>query len=938
MNRLMAYVIVCVMIVSALPIGTVMVSGSTSSSRDSDNSFATANVIKSNDYMYHDTLTGIGDVYDFFKIQLNNTGANAERLLVNATNNGGGALRMNIYEPDQYWIASDPILGNTAFLKVIAESSGWYYIQVEGQGPTFPYTVWFHKMTVAWTGDTNKNASTAKVMGAFPYTAQGAFDNVSGPNDFYKVHLNRIPATSTDILMINITPPGVPGQAVVPEVYYASNNTGVKGMFLQGGTSVISPPRGYTFTMVPVVTADYLIRIWGWEGAGNYGIKVIKVSCTYNTNNDQASAVTVLGAGKTHSDTATGTASYGLDDSDYFKFAGKQGMHINATLTSLDYDNALHLPVMYLHLLNQSGREYAEADLDIIRQTADPMSVIEASTLHPLPDNETYYLWVEAQGGAGQFRLNVTANTPPQAVMVPPAMFIWENGTNNSLAMNKLFADFDGDTMTYSTDTNPNMTVTIDTTTTVITFKPKTAYRGHTCSNLTATDTLSAKGTLKVCADVHAINHAPFIKKYFNATFPDGVLTLKFGQVYTGIDLTQYFGDPDKENKHWFNATGFDTSKLYIQIYEEMPVTPDHFKTGLISLVAQTVETTEHVQFFSKDNGYPNYISPPLNLTVIVNSGEVIILSKLASELKITENTNGTFPVKDYIYFKPPPPPDDTIAWTSKASSNLTVKISTDGIATITPDSYWCGSGTVTFTGTGTKNTKATNSTTLKVTVTCVHYKPEILDTTPKGAVTMAEGSKVFFKVTARDLDMPHNILKYTWFWDNVIQGSTNNSLNFLASFEMAGIHNLTVKINSTYKESTYTWRNITVTDVNRVPDISTVHILGNLNNTNYTKGAKITLQASQATDPDKDTVQYKWYDNNVQIGSTQKIDYKIPSKGLHVIKLEVSDTHGGVTSTSVNINVKEPKKPTPGFEVVLVVLGVIVAIGVVVALGRRKR
>jgi len=122
------------------------------------------------------------------------------------------------------------------------------------------------------------------------------------------------------------------------------------------------------------------------------------------------------------------------------------------------------------------------------------------------------------------------------------------------------------------------------------------------------------------------------------------------------------------------------------------------------------------------------------------------------------------------------------------------------------------------------------------------------------------------------------------------------------------------------------------------VPDISTVHILGNLNNTNYTKGAKITLQASQATDPDKDTVQYKWYDNNVQIGSTQKIDYKIPSKGLHVIKLEVSDTHGGVTSTSVNINVKEPKKPTPGFEVVLVVLGVIVAIGVVVALGRRKR
>lgn len=944
-NRLLACIIVCIMLTGALPI-TSSVVGAKTGSRDTDNDFAHATAIISDDILIHSTLDGGSDPYDYYKIQLNNTAGSAEKLTINSTANCAGVcvMRMNVFDPDTYWIAYDLSLNATSFLMVIAASSGWYYIEVEGQGQLFTYGLRFWKTSVAGTTNANVNAATAVTVSSFPANITGSYKNSSTPSadsqDFYKIHLEKVPADHTDILMVKFTPPTLPAKACI-ELYYASNNTGIIGMFNGKGASFIGNPMGTIFTFAPKLTSDFLLRIWGYDGSGTYNLLIKKVTAQPDTNKDTASATQILGTGKTHADTATGSVASSIDESDYYKFTGKTSMHINATLDSQDYDKALNLPVIYLHLINASDYEYSEAELDVIRMTADPQSVIEGD----LPQNDTYYLWVESSGGAGNYQLNVTANTPPQVVLTylltGYEMFIWENGTNSDLAMNKIFQDFDGDPMTYSAEANPNMDVTINPTTTVVTFKPKPSFKGPICENLTATDDHSAQGTVKVCAKVYGINHAPYIKKYLNETYPNDILVLKIGVIYKDLNLTKYFGDPDKTDKHWYSVKGND--KVYISFWQETPVTPQHYNNGGTTFIAPSYEVTEFVQFYSKDNGYPNMTSPPLNLTIQVSTGEVRIIAANPGEIKFAEHKDTTFPVKNYLYFKQPAPADDTIAYTAVEPTNLSVVIK-DGNATITPrPADWCGNQVIKFTGTAVKNTKATNSTSLKVVVTCVNDPPVIGETTPSipgtGNLAVDEGAKLEFKVMATDPDTPKNMIKYRWYLDGALQASAINIFNYTPNFEMAGVHNITATVNDTELQVSYTWHNITVNNVNRYP--ANVRILEPLNNTNVTKGKLVPFRAVTATDPDKgDVVSYKWYDNGVQFGATQEVTtYKFKDKGVHTIKLEVSDGHGGVTTATIKVNVKNPPSPPfiPFMDGTMVVVALVIVACAMVAVARRK-
>ena len=946
MKGLIASMLVGIMIVGSLPLGIGTV-GATPVSRDSDNDFTTATPVTSDDITITSDLTGNGDTNDFYKIQLNNSGGgNAEVLMVTATSLGGvgNPVRLNIFDPNTYWISTDSSLSfPSSYLKVFAEWSGWYYVSIEGQGLTFNYKLRFQKTTAGWVGDSNTNAANADVMSVFPYNVTKTYNNVTDTQDFYKVHLEKVAGDHIDILMVKFTPPTGVEQAAVAEMYYASNNTGVPGWFNTKGSSFVTNPKGTIFTFTPVVTGDYLLRIWGHLNVTSYGFKAIKVTAALDTNLDKNSAVSILGTGKQHADSAAESGAVVVDYNDYFKFTGKKGMRVNATLDSLDYTQDMNLPVFYLHLLNQSDYEYAEAELNVFRTTADPQAVIEGS----LPTNDTYYLWVECLGGAGNYRLNVTANTPPQfidAKVLDPSysMFIWENGTNTSLSMNNVFADYDGDPMTYSSDTNVNMTVTINPTTTVVTFTPKLGFKDSlhkTCMNLTATDDHTGTGTHMVCAKVYGINHAPYIKKLFNETLPGGVLVMKTTEINTTINIFNYVGDSDQYDKHWITITGQD--KIHITAAEEKPMTPDHYHTGLLTILAPNAEVIENIKFVVRDNGVPRLESVPLNLSIQVSTGEVRILTKPGGELKFNEDGTGTFSVKDYLTFKPPVPADDTIAFTAEvpANVNLTVSI-TAGVATITPSpSDWCGSGVIKFTGKGVKNTQATNSTNLKVTVACINDPPVIGDYTPKGEVTMAEGAKQEFTVTAADPDTAISQIKYTWLVDNVQQSSVKSSYNYSPNFEMSGKHNVTVIVNDTYLEVRYTWANVTVTDVNRFP--ANVKVLEPLNNASFLKGKKVTFKAATATDADKDVPEYTWYDNGVVMGKGQVFEnYKFTKKGTHTVKLVVSDGRGGDTSAEISVKVKEPpaKPVIPGFEGVLVFGAIIAAVVAVVGLSRRNK
>ena len=943
-KKFLAVLIVSLMVLGAFPIATCVVSAKTGSraNGDGDLSFATANVITSNDYTRHSTLTGATDAYDFYKIQLNNTVINppgsAERIIVNATagwdvatgNTQLGKIRLDIYDPNQYWMENGTrAYGLTDYLQFIAPTSGWFYISIEGQGPQFNYGIRVQKASVQWNGDSNRDAATAVPVSTFPYKHMGSFTNQSDPQDFYKVHLDKVAGNHTDLMMVKLSPPSGT-VAVVPEVYY-SNNTGVPNWFnSKGGDSIIAP-MGNIFTFAPPGSADYFVRIWGFYGTGYYNLTILKVTSTVDNNTNKSTAVSILGPTKKHSDSASGEVAYGIDSQDYFKFTGKIGMHINATLYSKNYSMDMLLPVLYLRLINQSDYEYAEADMMVLRQTADPEAVIEGN----LPMNDTYYLIVECKGGAGQYILNLTANTPPEVIApLSDQMFVWENGTNSSLKLGTVFADFDGDPMTYTAEASAHLGITINQTSSDVTIKPHSGFTGVTCANFTAFDDHGGNGTYNnMCVNVHRINHAPYIKKYFNQTFANGTMMMKVNDVIVNISLADYFGDPDSMDKHWYNMTIDKPDLVTIIPADEFPVTPSHYQSGVLTILGKGKEGTAHVSFNCSDNGFPQLTSPKLNLTITLITGVVKIWSKPGGEIRINEDNQTTVPVGTFFTFKPPVPLNDSIAITASAPANISVVIA-NGIATIKPAKDWCGQGTIIFTGTSVKTPTATNTSSIKLYVTCIDDAPVIIDWSPKTNVTVGEGNTLIFSVTATDVDTPASLLRYRWYIDGSQVASAVNSFSYTPTYDMAGLHNVTAYVNDTQLETVHMWPIVNVTETNRPP--IGVTISEPKNGTNFTKNKDVTFVAPAATDPDKDTLTYTWTDGGVKIGTGTSITTKFSKTGPHTIILTVTDGRGGSKSSEVLVNIKAPKKSSPGFDGVVMFLGLIAAVAIVALFGRR--
>ena len=228
-KRILVCLIAYMMVASAVPllIGPAGADGTTSRAPDTNTDFASAVTIIGDDVPYSSELTGLDDTLDYFKIELNNTGSGAQKLIVNATASGNGAVKLNVYDPNTYWIATDLTLGLTSYLEVIVEWSGWYYVSIEGQGQTFTYNMRFQKVSVPWSGDSNTDAANATVVGSFPYEVTDVtYDNVTDPQDFYKVHLENVPGDHVDILMVKVTPPDA-AETLVILVFQSSEATRV---------------------------------------------------------------------------------------------------------------------------------------------------------------------------------------------------------------------------------------------------------------------------------------------------------------------------------------------------------------------------------------------------------------------------------------------------------------------------------------------------------------------------------------------------------------------------------------------------------------------------------------------------------------------------------------------------------------------------------------
>jgi hypothetical protein len=266
------------------------------------------------------------------------------------------------------------------------------------------------------------------------------------------------------------------------------------------------------------------------------------------------------------------------------------------------------------------------------------------------------------------------------------------------------------------------------------------------------------------------------------------------------------------------------------------------------------------------------------------------------------------------------------------SSDNLTITI-TDGMANITPIADWCGIENVEFYGDAVKN-DVFNSTTLKVSVTCVNDPPVLNSFEPTGTnVSVKEGESLVFKINVTDIDTEQTLMVYKWFVDDTQQASIANIFTYSPDYDDAGTHNVSVVFNDTEFEDGHLWTGVVVKDVNREPQ--NVRIIEPENNITVKKGKKVSFKAGTATDPDGDKLTYTWFDGTEEINNSQTFDYKFKKKGMHTIKLQVSDGHGAVVELELSIKVKVDQQNGPGFEALVLVLALVVA--VVVIRGRRR-
>jgi len=197
------------------------------------------------------------------------------------------------------------------------------------------------------------------------------------------------------------------------------------------------------------------------------------------------------------------------------------------------------------------------------------------------------------------------------------------------------------------------------------------------------------------------------------------------------------------------------------------------------------------------------------------------------------------------------------------------------------------------------------NSVTWAVTVTNVNLPPIIKSTSPASdELTVDEGGELSFSVSAEDPD--HTAITYTWYVnkEQVLRGKSKYTFETDYDSYSEDPYEIMVEV-SDGGSSVYRYWNVTVNDVDRPPEL---YISEPYEGDIFTIADTITFDASDATDPDGDSMDYEWDlgDGTVKTSKTTKHRYSEP--GEYKVTLSVTTHHMGreaLYTTTVNITVR---------------------------------
>jgi sugar lactone lactonase YvrE len=168
----------------------------------------------------------------------------------------------------------------------------------------------------------------------------------------------------------------------------------------------------------------------------------------------------------------------------------------------------------------------------------------------------------------------------------------------------------------------------------------------------------------------------------------------------------------------------------------------------------------------------------------------------------------------------------------------------------------------------------------------------------PVSNQTMNENASLTLNFSATDINgdtLNWNLTGQPGFGTFTDNGNGTATLQLTPGFVDSGNYNLTVTVSDGQLSASQSFT-LTVNDSNRAPVVTANQITSPIQ-ASSASGASVNLQGS-ATDPDGDTVTYKWFDGAAQIADTATATVTL-SIGTHSIFLMATDSKNASASTS---------------------------------------
>ena len=1008
-KRIIALFAVALMVMTVFPtiisFGTADV-GATTSSRgglnadiEANNNMSTANTLDGTVTSVTGKVTN-ADLYDWWQLSLTNTAGNADHWNLKVDFDGPDGVTntgMSVRLMDGFGFILDfKRDAKVSELNAVGGVSGTnlYYLNITND-MAFGIMDYYINLTKAslTTNDNDNDPGNATVISTFPFEKDDTTDGDDYPTDyqdFYNVSVTASP-TAKDLLIVHTDPSGA--VALWTE------------LFLQNGSkwTPIGTPhetqaqtgKDQTVTYAATGPGVVLIRIWNTNtSVGGYHIFVNKLSVNIKECAYAGATVLAFDASSVHTGIGNGSLGEVIHSCDWYKFTAHKGQFMYVNTTSKDYSGTVKLPKIIVSLYNSDGTtEYAYDPLKN-DPTLDPIGHVYSTATD---DNKNNYIKVEifSGGGAGAYNFTfVTDKKPVNKTTLVKPIDMAENGNDSSIQLKKVFTDPENDTLAFDwwIESEQGMNDTGNFTVTVLTdeymtvkLKPRAGvpfgWRGQGLFCARATDTYGLNDTACWLVKVIGENHAPFLS---NKTIDPVVLKLDDEPQYRTndtIDLDNFFSDWDTEKLHYIvegpgvnlsykragannylaNATVTMGTQPVLRIIFSLETNGWQHSGGLRIMPTDeciasgwTGEVT--LTFFGIDAAELQSLEG-LNLTIRVSKKEGTAPKWQTFEMKWTEDM---VLEKDFLassLLTDVDLPDDKITFTFEpvAPENITIEQvagECDGVTKckfkFTPAPNWFGEIPIVINATDEFG-KSSETKDMKLEVLAVDDAPVLNKTYPSThEKSVNEGETMTFTVNVTDVDTPGTTLKFVWMFEGKAQTSvTGPDYTWTPGSQDARDtpYNITVKVTYAGWTGSLEWSwAVKVVNVNMAPKIG--KILKPTDNQSFVQGTEIDLTCELASDPDGDTVTYKWFVDGGDVpdrGTAVKYDTNDLGPGNHTIKLQINDGVNLVEPfTTVNITITKKsggKKPggLPGFEAPLVVGAVLAAI-VVATWGTRRR